>query len=242
MLYIAVCDDNVDDLSNMIELIDLYRTSRHLNCEYAAFSNGLDLISALEKGKKFDIYCLDIMMPGFTGIDAAREIRSFDKRASIIFFTSSAEFALEGYSVKAANYILKPVSEEKLFATFDELLDQIKFEKEENTIIVKSTEGVQKIALASLVFVEVSGRNVLYHLWSGKVIECRESFAPVSDQLMKYGSFMRPHRAYLVNMQYVDTIGNHQITLQTLATVPIAQGKAKEMKQQYLTYQMEGEA
>src|SRR5690554_5850644 len=99
MLHIAVCDDNVDDLSNMTEKIDLYRTSRHLNCEYAVFSNGLDLISALEKGEQFDIYCLDIMMPGFTGIDAAREIRSFDKRASIIFFTSSPEFALEGYSV-----------------------------------------------------------------------------------------------------------------------------------------------
>lgn len=242
MLHIAVCDDNVDDLSNMIELIDLYRTSRYLNCEYAVFSNGLDLISALEKGEQFDIYCLDIMMPGFTGIDAAREIRSFDKRASIIFFTSSPEFALEGYSVRAVNYILKPVSEEKLFATFDELLDRIKFEKEEDTIIVKSKEGVQKIVLASLVFVEVIGRNVLYHLWSGKVIECREAFAPVCDQLMKYEVFMRPHRAYLVNMQYINTIDKHNISLQTLALIPIAQGKAKEMKQQYLTYQMEGEA
>lgn len=241
MMQIAVCDDNIDELSNMVQLIDLYRTSRNLNCDHAVFPNGFELVSALEKGKRFDIYCLDIMMPGFTGIDAAKEIRTFDKTAPILFFTSSPEFALESYSVKAINYVLKPVSKEKLFFTFDELLEQIKTKDEEDAVIVKSNEGIQKILISNLVFVEVIGRNVLYHLRSGKVAECTESFSSVCDSLQKYGCFIKPHRSYLVNMQYVDTIENHQITLQTLSAVPVAQGKAKEMKQQYLNYQMEGE-
>jgi DNA-binding LytR/AlgR family response regulator len=241
MLQIAVCDDNIDELSNMVQLIDLYRTSKHLSCEYAVFSNGFELVSALEKGKRFDIYCLDIIMPGFMGIDAAKEIRGFDKTAPILFFTSSPEFALESYSVKAINYVLKPISKEKLFFTFDEMLEQIKSEKDEDMIIVKSNEGIQKILISNLTFVEVIGRNVLYHLHSGKVIECTEPFSSVCDTLLKYKCFIKPHRSYLVNMQYVDTIKNHQVTLQTLSTIPIAQGKAKEMKQQYLNYQMEGE-
>lgn len=242
MLSIAVCDDHRGELSNMAQLIDLYRTARHIDCEYTGFLNGLDLVSALENGKRFDIYCMDIMMPGFSGMDAAREIRTFDKTAPILFFTSSPEFALESYSVKAINYVLKPVSKEKLFFTFDDLLDQMNMGKEEDAIIVKSNEGIQKIVVSSLVFAEVIGRNVLYHLRSGKVIECTEAFSPVCDHLMKYGCFIKPHRSYLVNMQYVDTIDNHQITLQTLSAVPVAQGKAKEMKQRYLSYQMEGDA
>ena len=225
----------------MVQLIDLYRTSRNLNCEHAVFPNGFELISALEKGKRFDIYCLDIMMPGFTGIDAAKEIRTFDKTAPILFFTSSPEFALESYSVKAINYVLKPISKEKLFFTFDELLEQIKAKEEEDAVIVKSNEGIQKILISNLVFAEVIGRNVLYHLRSGKVVECTEPFSAACDSLLKYGCFIKPHRSYLVNMQYVDTIENHQITLQTLSAVPVAQGKAKEIKQQYLNYQMEGE-
>ncbi len=84
MLQIAVCDDNIDELSSMAQLISQYRASKHLNCEYAAFANGFDLISALEKGKRFDIYCLDIIMPGFTGIDVAKEIRGFDKSSPIL--------------------------------------------------------------------------------------------------------------------------------------------------------------
>lgn len=241
MFQIAVCDDSIEELSNMVQLIDLYRTSKHLNCEHTVFLNGFELISALEKEKRFDIYCLDIIMPGFTGIDVAKEIRTFDKTAPIIFFTSSPEFALESYSVKAINYILKPISKEKLFFTFDELLELIKSEKDEVAIIVKSNEGIQKILINNLVFAEVIGRSVLYHLRSGKVIECIEAFSSVCDNLMRYECFIKPHRSYLVNMQYVDTIENHQITLQTLSAVPVAQGKAKLIKTQYLNYQMEGE-
>ena len=241
MLHIAVCDDNINELSNIVRLINLYRTSRNFNCEYAVFTNGFELISTIEKGKLFDIYCLDIIMPGFSGIDVAKEIRVFDKTAPILFFTSSPEFALESYSVKAINYVLKPISKEKLFFTFDDMLEQIKVENNEGTIVVKSNEGIQKILISNLTFVEVIGRNVLYHLHSGKVIKCTEPFSSVCDTLLKYGCFIKPHRSYLVNMQYVDTIENHQITLQTLSSVPIAQGKAKEIKQQYLSYQMEGE-
>ena len=84
MLQIAICDDNINDLSNMVQLINLYRLTKNLNCEYAVFPNGFELVSALEKGKRFDIYCLDIIMPGFTGIDVAKEIRGFDKSSPIL--------------------------------------------------------------------------------------------------------------------------------------------------------------
>lgn len=241
MLQIAICDDNVDELSNMVQLINLYRTSKNFSCEYAVFPNGFELISTLEKGKHYDLYFLDIIMPGFMGIDLAKEIRSFNKTAPILFFTSSPEFALESYSVKAINYVLKPITKEKFFFTFDEVLEQIKVEKDEDAIVVKSNEGIQKILISNLVFAEVIGRNVLYHLISGKVMECTESFSSVCDNLLKYGCFIKPHRSYLVNMQYVDTIDNHQISLQTISTVPIAQGKAREIKEKYLNYQMEGE-
>jgi DNA-binding LytR/AlgR family response regulator len=167
MLQIAVCDDDIDELSNMVQLINLYRTSKNFDCEYAVFPNGFELVSALEKGKRFDIYCLDIIMPGFSGIDVAKEIRGFDKTAPIIFFTSSPEFALESYSVKAINYVLKPISKEKLFFTLNEVLEQIKAKKDEDVLIVKSHEGIQKVLISNLVFAEVIGRNVLYHLRSG---------------------------------------------------------------------------
>jgi DNA-binding LytR/AlgR family response regulator len=240
MLRFAVCDDNNDDLSNMAQLINLYGASKNFSCEYAVFPNGFELVAAVEKGKRFDIYCLDIIMPGVTGIDAAKEIRRFDNTAPILFFTTSPEYALESYSVKAINYILKPVSKEKLFFTFDEILERIKEEKNEDAFVVRSNKGVQKILISNLVFAEAVGRYVWYHLCSGKVIECTERFSSVCDNLLKYGCFVKTHRSYLVNMQYVDTIENHRLTLQTLSSVSIATGKAREIKERYLAYQMKG--
>jgi len=76
-------------------------------------------------------------------------------------------------------------------------------------------------------------------LISGKVVECTEPFSTVCNNLLNKGVLIKTHRSYLVNMQYINTIGNHQVTLQTLTSVPIAQGKAKEIKHKYLNYQME---
>jgi len=239
MLQLAICDDNIDELTNMVHLIDQYRLSKNLDCEYAVFQNGFELISALEKGKRFDLYFLDIIMPGFTGIDAAKGIREFDKTAPILFFTSSPDFALESYSVKAVNYVLKPITKDKLFIILDDVLEHVKAEEKKDAIIVKSNEGIQRILISNLVFAEVIGRYVLYHLRSGKVVECAESFSSVCDTLLKFGCFVRTHRSYIVNMQYVDMIENNKVTLQTLSSVPIAQGKAREVKEQYLAYQME---
>ncbi len=237
MVDIAICDDNINELTNIVRLINEYRTAKHLNCNYATFQNGFDLIFALEKGKCFDFYCLDIIMPAYMGIDLAREIRIFDKNAPIVFFTSSSEFALESYSVSAVNYVLKPLSKEVFFNTIDMVLERMAIERDD-AVIVKSNEGIQRILLSNLVYAEVLGRNVFYHLISGKVVECAESFASVAEHLLTRACFIKPHRSFIVNMRYVDTIGNNQITLQILSSIPIAQGKTREIRQRYLAYQM----
>ncbi|MPN14856.1 hypothetical protein SDC9_162185 [bioreactor metagenome] len=65
------------------------------------------------------------------------------------------------------------------------------------------------------------------------------SFASVTETLLARACFIKPHRSYIVNMRYIDTIGNNQITLQILSTIPIAQGKTREIKERYLAFQME---
>lgn len=238
MIKLAVCDDNMQELSNMASLIEEYREQSSREYEYSIFHNGFELISALEKGLNFDIYCLDIIMPGFSGIELGKEIRSFDKNGRIIFFTSSPEFAFESYSVKAVNYILKPVTREKLFFTLNDVLEHM--EKEQTaSIVVKSDDGLQRILLSNLVFIEALNRKALYYTSSGRVIEGRQNFADVCDMLSAYHFFIQTHRSYLVNMNYIDSIHNTEIILETLSSVPISRDKVREIKKRYLEFQLE---
>ena len=238
MFRIAICDDETHSLAHMISLMEEYRFISPFQFEYASFHNGLELASVLEHGKHFDIYCLDIVMPGFDGIELGKEIRYYDKSAQIIYVTSSPEFALESYTVRAANYILKPITKEKLFSVLNDVLEQIKHE-EEAFIVLKTTQGIQKILLSNLVYAEAMGRKVLYHLVSGRTLECSARFAEVCNTLLEYHFFLKPHRSYVVNMNYINTIETTEITLQIPDIIPIAQGKSKEIKDCYLSFQME---
>lgn len=238
MFRLAVCDDEPHSLTQIISLIKEYRLTNPFTFEYADFHNGIELISALEQGKQFDIYCLDIVMPGYNGIELGKEIRKHDKSARIIFLTSSPEFALDSYSVKAENYILKPISKDTLFNTLNDIFEQTR-QEEESFITVKDTQGIQKILLANLVYAEAMGRKVLFHLSSGRTLECSLRFSQACDMLSEYPFFTKPHRSYIVNMNYINIIENTEIILQTSDNIPIAQGKGKEIKDIYLSFQMQ---
>ena len=192
----------------------------------------------MEKKRTFDIYLLDILMPGFSGIDLAKDIRDFDHNAQIIFFTASPEFALESYSVKAFNYILKPVTKEKLFSALTDVLELIE-NKQGTSIVVKSHDGLQKILLSNLVYIEAMGKKTVYHIFPDRTIKCMEKFSIICESLSNENYFIKPHRSYLVNMNYIDMISKTEIVLQTGSWIPIAQGKSREIKERYLAFQME---
>ena len=77
MFQMAVCDDNIAELANMVQFLNLYSVSKNFSCDYTVFLNGFELVSALEKGKLFNIYSLVTIMPGLMVIDVAKEIRTF---------------------------------------------------------------------------------------------------------------------------------------------------------------------
>ena len=111
MLRLAICDDMPDFSNHTKHLIERWNVD---NLVIEVFDNGDSLIAA-HVANPFDIILLDIIMPLLNGIDTAAEIRKSDKTVKIIFLTSSSEFAIDSYSGKATNYLLKPVVAERLY-------------------------------------------------------------------------------------------------------------------------------
>ena len=161
-MRIAVCDDEREETKRISSVIDRYNKERNARIEYSIFSSSIELASVAER-EKFDIYILDIIMPVLNGIDLAKEIREFDKVSPIIFLTSSPEFAVESYSVKAADYLVKPIDKERLFCSLDDILDRTETEQEK-FIIVRSDDGLRKIFFSNLIYAEVYERKIIYYL------------------------------------------------------------------------------
>lgn len=240
MIKIAFCDDDMEVLHQMNELLDRYRVERNEDITYAAFQSPFELLTEIEKGIRPDILFLDVVMPGQNGMDVAKEIRQYDTNMKIIFLTSSPEFAVESYSVGAYFYQLKPIWEESFFRLMDAVLVECE-KKKKNSLILRSKDGITRIDLQQLEYCEVLGRKLLFHLENGAVLESAGSLDDLAGQLMQYSNFFRPHRSFLVNMEYIQNISSRSIKMVNDAEIPIPHGKCSEIKNIYMEYAFNGE-
>lgn len=240
MIKIAFCDDDMEVLHQMNELLDRYRVERNEDITYAAFQSPFELLTEIEKGIRPDILFLDVVMPGQNGMDVAKEIRQYDTNMKIIFLTSSPEFAVESYSVGAYFYQLKPIWEESFFRLMDSVLAECE-KKKKNSLILRSKDGIMRIDLQQLEYCEVLGRKLLFHLENGAVLESAGSLDDLAGQLMQYSNFFRPHRSFLVNMEYIQNISSRSIKMVNDAEIPIPHGKCSEIKNTYMEYAFNGE-
>lgn len=240
MIKIAFCDDDMEVLHQMNELLDRYRVERNEDITYAAFQSPFELLTEIEKGIRPDILFLDVVMPGQNGMDVAKEIRQYDTNMKIIFLTSSPEFAMESYSVGAYFYQLKPIWEESFFRLMDAVLAECE-KKKKNSLILRSKDGITRIDLQQLEYCEVLGRKLLFHLENGAVLESAGSLDDLAGQLMQYSNFFRPHRSFLVNMEYIQNISSRSIKMVNDAEIPIPHGKCSEIKNTYMEYAFNGE-
>ena len=216
-------------------MIEAWRNARAgaSDCTVECFAEGDSLVRAQKSANPFDVIFLDIIMPAFNGMEAAREIRSFDKDAKIVFLTSSAEFALDSYSVKASNYLLKPPSPEALFACLDEMEAEMKAAKQTETIAIKSPRAVHRINPASIELLEAHGKHVSVTLTSGEVIDSIDPLYMLEGRLDLTKGFFKCHRSYLVNLNHVSTYTADEVTMRSGYRVPIARNSKAEFKDAY---------
>ena len=234
-MKIAVCDDDFNFLQEMSDLLNQYGKEHNCSIEYKTFVNPLELVAQMEKGMHYDVIFLDIFMPGINGIQCAKDIRFWDNFVKIIFLTSSSEFAVESYAVRAYQYLLKPIQKESLFSIL-QLLEKEAKAIEKNIFILKSQNGITKISLSRLEYCEVVNRKILFHLSNGEEYECNLRMNELEEKLKDYGMFFKPHRSFLVNMDYIQTLTTHSIMTESGMKIPVPREKYTQIKQSYMEY------
>jgi DNA-binding LytR/AlgR family response regulator len=233
MLKIAICDDDVQELSGISGLLRQYRTEKNTIIKCDAFSAAFEMLESMKR-QDYDIVILDVMMPGLSGLDAAHEIRSFDPSVKIIFLTSSPEFAVESYSVNAYYYLLKPSAAVKLFPLLDRII--IEKDRSEETLSIMQSSSIIKLSIGKIEFLEVQGKKLIFHFCDRSIKEIRGSISEFEDKLLCRDNFIKVHRSFIVNMEYIQSFGTRELITYTGKTVLISRLLLNQMKEAYMQF------
>ena len=230
-MRIAVCDDKVECLLQVRQLI-LDWQDRPEDLAVHFYEDGDTLLQA-HAAAPYDILLLDVVMPLLSGIDAAKELRQTDKTVKLVFLTSSPEFALEGYTVKASDYLLKPLDPARLYRCLGELAEELK--QNARCINVKSTGSVSRVAIDSIEYIESQNKHILFVLSDGRTIRSTEPLYAFEDKLPPGEGFFKPSRGFIVNLHRIDTYTPKEIRMRSGARIPISRGSHREFEAAYFT-------
>jgi len=234
MINIAICDDTYEEVEIISSYVSKNLEDLNISFKISTFSEGQDLIEQMSSSRQnFDIIFLDIYMEFSNGIDIARKIREFDKECKIIFITSSKDHAIDGYEVRALNYILKPINEEKLNDAIRIAIESLN--KENHKVVIRNKKGNYKILYKDILYAESKARVVNIYLKSSEVI----SFYSKLDDFIKTlqdERFLKCHKSFAVNMDYVLKIENNSIFMNNNITIPISSSNIVGIKDSYFNY------
>ncbi len=230
-MYIAVCDDQAEELEKLGALLDEWQTSRRTPLHWRAFRSADELLEAA-RAERFTLYLLDVMMPGLSGMDAARELRGFDAAAELVFLTSSPGFAYESYGVRAMEYLLKPISAKLLFPVLDKL--SLREQRPQEGLMLKSGGTLIRVPFSRLTYVEVRDKHLFFNLTDGQVRETFGALKEYEDELLSRPEFMRVHRSYIVNMLQVEELSPSGVRTFSGQELPVSRLLYSQLQKDYM--------
>ena len=238
MLRIAVCDDVSGDLENLVALVKRYLHGQpKLGGQIAPFSDGETLLAQVAQGERFDIIILDILMPGRDGIDIGHALRESGYSGIIFYLTSSTDFAIDSYDVRAFHYLLKPITPEKLFAVLDAATD-ICTSRQNEHIMVQTANGPRRVLLDEILYIERSGRAMRYVCDYDKIQTrtLRGAFRDAVQALLADPRFVLCGASFLVNLSRIAGIDGQEVLLDTGSVVSMPRAAAPALKRQWGAY------
>ena len=177
------------------------------------FKNPMDAISTIST-KKVDILFLDIQMPGLTGLEFIRTLRY---KPDIILTTAYSEYALVGYELEVADYLMKPIAFDRFLRAVNKVIQkkQISSEAPVSTstdhFLIKSDGQTHRIALSDILYIEGLKEYVTFVLTEKKIIVL-ESLRKLETDLPSE-TFIRVHKSFIVNSRHVASHSGHDLTI-----------------------------
>lgn len=239
MLNIAICDDEKYYLEKLEKLIV---DSLHLKgislYKVFTYSSGVEFCKQESEILKYDVIFLDINMPEKNGLETARKIREYSHTILIVFVTAFIDYSLEGYKLEVARFLLKDMLDNMFPECIEYILNKLKIQAKYLQYFF--LEGKKELAVDQLYYIESQKHKLIFYVGERKQNQYSlyDKLDSLEDELSQYG-FLRIHKSYLVNLQFIHEIANYKVKLKNGKLLPVPREKYQQVKETY--YEMMGE-
>lgn len=229
-MYIAICDDNPQDTEQILIFLEDYLSRNGYIGTLHSYSGGESLLKAFS-ARPYDIVFLDIYMSGMNGMETAAKLRKIDPDFALVFLTVSRDHAIESFAHRPSYYLTKPIRQNDLANA----LYQCKhvFLKKARYAEVVSDRIKIRIPLVKISYIEAFGKEILIHTTEG-IIKTTTPLDVLEQSL--HDSFLRCHRAYIVNLNFVTSIRQGDFCLLDGSMVPMRQRGRKKLYDTYAQF------
>lgn len=235
-MRIAVVDDNM--IFGQRVKKSLQSTGGTEDKEIDVFANGTLLMKALENGKKYSIYFLDVEMPDMSGLELAERIRNTDSDQYIVFLTAYEKYALPGIKAGAFYYVLK----EEISRELPKVLGKIKKEELKRKAVQKTIVGnsskFKKISYYNILYISRRDKNAVFHCQGEHHIETyveRKTLSAVFAELPER-EFAYINSGEIVNLRRIDRYENDAVTLEGDITLTCSRRLKKDFERKAFSF------
>lgn len=234
MLKIAICDDTREERELVEQYARHYFEARKRPAEFEIFDS---VQAILDTGTSYDLYLLDVLMPGKSGIQGAADLLKLYSDPVIIFITSSLESAVDSYRVCASGFLLKPVRWEDFEETMDRVCRQ-KFSLPDACLSVVVNRVPVNLPLERISHFENRLHKVYATLTDGSIIPLSQKLSVILESVAEQNIFLRCHQSYIVNLVHVHTLEDTSFQMEDGTSIPISRAFYKEAKNAYYHYRL----
>lgn len=235
----TICDDTIKDLNELEKILQSYVKANNATITIEKYNDPEMLIKNVTNNPlDYHIFFLDVVMPK-NGIDAAKAIKSLREDAVIIFTTTSKEFAVDAFGVRAYDYLIKPLEEEQVFNCINRLLKELKFTQKAFCKIKTNDLTITTVNIKEISYIESINRRIQIYLKNGDVITSTTLHAKFLDSIPfeyeKYG-FINCHASYVVNMNHIKGITDKFFVMKNEEKIPISKSMLTTVKKTYINF------
>lgn len=233
MIKIAILDDEEIFREHIGKKVNSVYARMHCKVEVDCYSNGQVLYDEVCDGKRYDIYILDVEVPGLSGVELGRRLREISEYCIIIFLTAFPQYAIEGYNFKAYQYILKEEWESKLESTLHKVQQEINNLMEPSYRIVVNNK-MEKVPVRDIYYAYKDGKNVIFCTRTEKT-SIRKTLSDVYGELPE-GQFIYVDRSCIVNLEHVMKLKNRDIFMPNGDVIQVSYPQLKDVKKEINDY------